>query len=178
MKIDSKFVFKTALTLTIIASTGALLISSVNLLTAPIIAQNASAKEQRGLAEVFGDSMQYDPEEKVELENEHYLLSYYPITNIGGEGRVYKTKGTNAYGEISLLVGLTATYSLYNIYVLSNEQSFGTMLEENYISPLEEAGDKDDALDKVSCGATYGAKLIRDMVNEAKAHYEKEDLHD
>ena len=39
---------------------------------------------------------------------------------------------------------------------------------ENYIDPLNKNPKDPKRLDDVSCGATYGAKLVRDMVTEAK----------
>ena len=48
--------------------------------------------------------------------------------------------------------------------MITNEQSFATTLNKNYITKVQE-GTRE--LDDVSCGATYGAKLVRDLINEA-----------
>jgi len=70
------------------------------------------------------------------------------------------------YGKISLIAGFdVATHNFMSLYLVSNEQTYASTLVDNYVTPLN-SGDRD--LEDVSCGATYGAKLIRDMVNEAK----------
>ena len=81
--------------------------------------------------------------------------------------KAYKTEGYNAYGKVSLLVGFTDTedgYVFAGLSVVSNEQSYASTLTAQYLEPLNE-GTRD--LDDVSCGATYGAKLVRDMIKEA-----------
>ena len=50
-------------------------------------------------------------------------------------------------------------------YTIVNEQTYASTLVDNYLVPLNN-GSRD--LDDVTCGATYGAKLVRDMVNEAQ----------
>ena len=47
---------------------------------------------------------------------------------------------------------------------MSPMYSVGDMM---WVNPLVKEGKTIDEVD-VSCGATYGAKLVRDMVNEAK----------
>ena len=75
------------------------------------------------------------------------------------------------YGKISLLVGFrlsekegTQSYAFVGLYEIVDEQTYSSTLQENYINPLN-GGNRD--LDDVSCGATYAATLVRDMVNEA-----------
>ena len=48
-----------------------------------------------------------------------------------------------------------------------NEQSFASTLKKGYIDLIKDGKQTVDDV-SVSCGATYGAKLVRDMVNEAK----------
>lgn len=170
MKIDWLKSIKIAAILGSIAGISAVLVSLANVVTEPLIAANKAKKEKDGLQKVFGVEATYY--EKEEIKDTKFLLAYYPVeSKTLGEGRVYSTSGNNAYGTVSLLVGITSGYSLYNIVVMENTESYALTLNENYIVPLQEGTDKDSMLDQVKCGATYGAKLIRDMVNAAKDHY-------
>ena len=173
MKIDWKSSFKIAGILTAIASVGAISIALTNVLTEPIIKENRALREQNGLKKVFGENAQFG--EKVELKESDYpyLQSFYSVTLSDSTGRVYSTKGTNSYGDVALLVGLNADYTIYNIVVMENTESYATTLNEGYLIPLIKSNDKETALDSVKCGATYGAKLVRDMVNQAKDHYKE-----
>ncbi|MCR5078844.1 MAG: hypothetical protein K6B65_02860 [Bacilli bacterium] len=171
MKIEWKKSFKIAAILCAIAGVSAVLVSLANVVTEPIIATNKATKEKNGLQKVFGSDATYG--EKKELSDTKYLLAYYPVTSSLGESRVYSTSGNNAYGTVSLLVGITSGYSLYNLVVMENTESYATTLNENYIVTLINSDKKDEALNEVKCGATYGAKLIRDMVNAAKDHYKE-----
>ena len=69
------------------------------------------------------------------------------------------------YGKITMLVGISTTYEIGHIYMVTNEQTYATTLVDNYIDPYNE--DSHD-LDDVSCGATYGATLIKDMAKQAQ----------
>ena len=71
------------------------------------------------------------------------------------------------YGKISLLVGFDRYKVFKGTYTLVNEQTYASTLVDNYLVPLN-GGDKE--LDDVTCGATYGAKLVRDMVKEAQEY--------
>ena len=150
-----------------------LAIAGGNLLTRERIARNKAEKETAGLKKTFrGDAYQFS--EAVTL-NEGRLSKYWTVTEYGLEaGRVYSASGTNAYGDIALLIGLDVEATLYGVVVFTNTESYGQTLEENYLEPLIDAEDKESAKDAVVCGATYGAKLCRDLINEAKAHYAKE----
>ena len=69
------------------------------------------------------------------------------------------------YGKISLIAGFDAiSHNFKSIYLIKNEQTYASTLVENYVNPLN---NEEKKLDEVNCGATYGAKLIRDMVNDA-----------
>ena len=169
MKEHVKPVLKTASVLTIIASCGALLIAGANMLTKPIIERNNAIKEANGLQQVFGQDAIFG--EPKNIENAANLSKFYPVEYSGGEGRVYKASGRNGYGEIDMLIGLKSDYSLYNFYVLYNGQSYAGTLQENYLVPLANASDKDAAYNNVSCGATFGAKLVKKLVDASKEHY-------
>jgi hypothetical protein len=169
MKEHVKPVIKTAFVLTIIAASGALLIAGANMLTSPIIARNEAKKEADALQKVFGDDAIFA--EPKNIENSANLFRFYDASYSGGEGRVYKASGRNGYGEIDMLIGLKNDCSLYNFFVLNNGQSYGTTLQENYLTPIRLADDKDTAYNNVSCGATFGAKLVKQLIDASKEHY-------
>ena len=168
---NKKHYIVTAITLGLIAASSAGLIGLANLITRDRIAQNEIDKVNAGIKEIFGDNASIF-EEKTQKEagfagDYKYLSSYY-IVNNGDDaaGIAFRTNGSNMYGKISLLIGYSgATHNLMGFTVVVNEQTYATTLEENYIVPVNE-GKRD--YEDVSCGATYGAKLIRDMVNEAE----------
>ena len=163
----------TAVTLGLIAATSAGLIGVANLITRDKIAKNEYDKTMSGISAIF---------EGAEIEKE-YAVNDFKYTNYvyelsedtsGNDRYIFKTTGSNSYGKISLLVGIKETlvkdediqeFVFTNLYVITNEQSFATTLVDNYIDPLN-SGDRD--IDDVSCSATYGAKLVRDMINDAK----------
>ncbi len=82
--------------------------------------------------------------------------------------QVDQTSGKNAYGAISMLVGVEDG-NLGQFILLEDTQTFASTLEDNYVS-VYNAGEREYS--DVSCGATYGAKLIRDMASEALEDYE------
>lgn len=176
MKINWLKSFKIAAILCSFAAIGGVSVALVNVFTEPMIAANKAEKEAKGLKKVFGESSLIDTKEgKVEINDPDYkYLSCYWEVDHGSTGRIYSVSGTNSYGSVSLLVGLTPSYSLYNVVVMENTESYATTLTDNYLNPLIGSTDKDEKLDSVKCGATYGAKLVRDMVNQAKEHYGKE----
>ena len=175
MKIDWKNTFKIAGILTAIASGGALLISLTNVLTGPIIETNRIEREKKGLSKVYGEDATFGEKKELKDDKYGYLLAYYPVIKGEENCRIYSTSGTNAYGTVSLLIGINSDFSLYNLAVMENTESYASVLNENYLTPLIKASDKEEAFEaaSVKCGATYGAKLVRDMVNQAKDHFKE-----
>lgn len=171
MKLDWKNGIKITLVLTAIASSAALLICGANAITAETIASNKIKKEKEGLAKVFGEGAIFG--EAVSIDNDSHLTKYWPVAIGFEEARVYAASGSNSYGDISLLIGIYSDYSLGEMAILENTESYGALLEEKYIDAYKTAEDKEGALDSVKCGATYGATLIRNMVKEAVEHYKE-----
>ena len=160
---DKKHYVITSITLGLIAAASGALIGLTNLITKDRIAQNEKNKINAGISEIFGNSA------VISSENE---VSGYKYTNylyhVGESSLAFRTEGSNSYGKVSLLVGFNFVeeeYKFAGLYVVVNEQTYASTLVANYLDPVNE-GSRD--LDDVSCGATYGAKLVRDMVNEAK----------
>ena len=169
---DVPTILKTTLTLTVIASVAALLIAGADLLTRDRIAANTLEKEMSILHEYFGEP-EYDGK-SFDIEGDDYLSKYY-VVRLGNDelSYVYRADGRNGFGEISLLAGIKEDAIIYSVRVIENGQSYGSTLEDNYLKPLYESNDKEDALNHVECSATSGAKLVRKLVLAAKEHYQK-----
>ena len=154
----------TSITLGLIAASSGALIGLTNLITKDRIAQNEQNKINAGICEIFGKNATISSES--EKTGYKYVTYLY---NVNEDGLAFKTEGSNTYGKISLLVGFNqnseSEYVFAGLYVVNNEQTYASTLTKNYLDPVND-GSRD--LDDVSCGATYGAKLVRDMVNEAK----------
>ncbi|MBE6135512.1 MAG: hypothetical protein E7179_05900 [Erysipelotrichaceae bacterium] len=169
MKIEWGKAFKTGIFLACIAGAAALILSGVNVVTSKKIEENRVQKEAKGLRRVFGEAA-YG--EAIPVENNKNISKYWNVNlGEGKEGRVYSVSGTNSYGSVSLLVGIYGDYSLGNIFVLENTESYATTLQDGYLTPYIQAEDKETVIDNVRCGATYGAKLCRDLILTARSHY-------
>lgn len=179
---------KIALVLFVICLICAAGISGMYMLTNPIIEANNNKKELETVQSIF-DS--YD-QSKSETITEGFSSSYISKKIIARDqnnndlGTIYTVAGKNDYGNISLMVAIKGE-SIYRIEFLENGQSFGanvnSFLKTNFPSSKEnviEGGfvtesetfegelnfSNIDSID-VSCGATYGAKLIMELVNAA-----------
>ena len=157
----------TALILGCIAMAGGALIGATNLITKDRIAQNEKQKIKDGIIALFGEDIVTNEETNI-VGNDKYLDWYCIIndTNNSLKGYAFKTTGSNMYGKISMLVGITASYDIGHIVLITNEQSYATTVVDAYVTPYNN-GERN--LDDVVCGASYGATLIKDMANEAKS---------
>ena len=172
---NKKHYIITSLTLGIIAASSAVLIGVTNLVTHNQIKKNEENKINAGISEIFGKNASILT--KSEIKGYEYTNYSYEVKSDDDSLKLaLRTTGSNMYGKISLIVGFKAKdsseeYNFVGLYIVTNEQTYASTLVENYIEPLNE--DKRD-LDDISCGATYGARLVRDMVNEAKEAANKE----
>ena len=159
----------TAITLGIIAAASAGLVAGANLLTRDKIKQNEVEKISKGMSNIFGKSQLKFTEKSptdAGLSGYKYVDTLYTVKDNEDAlvGYALKTSGSNMYGKITLIVGVNKTdFSFIKLSVVVNEQTYASTLVDNYINPLNDGGNIDD----VSCGATYGAKLVREMVTEA-----------
>jgi len=161
----------TSVTLGLIAASSALLIAASNRLTAQRIADNEQANINKGIAAIYGESAVVSSENDVENEDYKYVNHAYTVTaNNDLVGYAYRTTGSNMYGKISLIVGFNLKEEFVSLYLVTDEQTYASTLEENYIAKVVDGSRN---VEDVSCGATYGAKLVRDMVNEA-SNFNKE----
>ena len=164
--LKAKHYILTSLTLGLIAAGSALLIGGSNMLTRDKIAQNEIDNVNKGIANIFGESAKISDESEIVSEDYSYVKYVYEVSSSDkNAGYAFRTTGSNMYGKISLLVGFSLESDFLSLSIITNEQTYAQTLVENYIEPLNKS-ERD--LDDVSCGATYGAKLVRDMVNEAK----------
>jgi len=164
MDSQKKHYLITALTLGIITAASAAIIGLTNMVTRDQIARNEENKINAGIVEIFGENAKKSGDQH-NLENYKYVQYYYDVTN-GTEqiGYAFRTSGSNMYGKISLMVGFYyATEAFKALSIVTNEQTYATTLVENYINPVNEGT---RVVEDVSCGATYGARLVRDMIDE------------
>ena len=155
----------TAITLGTIAMCGGLLIGATNLITKERIAQNEKNKINNGIKDIFGNSASVNKEETIDSDFQYVTKRYLVNENDLLTGYAFQTTGSNMYGKISLIIGFTADECIFKgLSIIVNEQTYATTLVENYINPLN-ANERD--YEDVSCGATYGASLVRDMIDEA-----------
>ncbi len=165
----------TAVTLGLIAAGGALLIAGTNMLTRGTIESNKIKTINKGLSTIYDvkslktDSAKIQEDKKADDVIEGYVINEYYVVKDETDtplGYAFKTEGSNSYGKISLIVGFNADYIYKGVAVVLNEQSFASTLNKKYLNPLVKEGKTIDEVD-VSCGATYGAKLVRSMVTSA-----------
>ena len=169
-----------------IALVCALLIALVNMLTSNTIAANNAKKELETIQAIFAD---YDEEKSEVLSANNPLIEKkIKASNSKGEvlGYLYTVSGKNAYGSISLMVAIVDD-SVYQVEFLENNQSFASTvysyLKTTYPSSSDTAvhvgaykttdvsigsltKENVENVD-VSCGATYGATLIKNLVLSA-----------
>ena len=165
MSNTKKYIF-TSITLGSIAAVSALLIGLTNLVTYNKIKENDANKIKNGLLEIYKDASFSEPI-TIEDSQYKYLQSYYVASkNETQIGYIFQTSGRNDYGTITMLVGISNDYTINRYYLITNEQSFATDLEENYVNQFN---DGQREYDDVTCGATRGAELVLKMASQASS---------
>ena len=171
---------KVSLTLATIASGSALLIGLMNLATVGAIAANKENKIKNGISKFYPEQYYYQyfemKEDSEELEDGKLLyptINSVYIVDVPREegykrGYVYSTSAKNSYGQVDLLISIKEA-KIDEIYVVKNTESYGQTLEDNYINKYNK-GYLDDLAD-VKCGATYGAKIVKEQCDDAMRHY-------
>ena len=161
---DKKKYIITAITLGAIAACSGALIGVTNLVTKDRIAQNEKNKINAGIVEIFGENASIWTSS--EIKNHKYVKEGYDVGINGyASAFAYKTTGSNAYGKISMIVGFDHSCQFVGVYMISDEQTYASTLEDNYITSINGGGSIDD----VKCGATYGATLVKEMINDAQS---------
>ncbi len=157
----------TSITLGAIAASSAVLIGLANMVTKDQIVKNEQAKVLKGITQIFGEGTEISTEREASYGK--YVKYQYDVTG----GHAFRTTGSNMYGKISLLVGFTGSngnYKYAGVYMVTDEQTYASTLEDNYIPKINDTEDYESV--DVHCGATYGATLVHDMIKEAKDYIE------
>ena len=158
----------TSLTLGAIAAASGLLIGAANLITRDQIKKNEAKKFDSGITAIFGENTKASEFNKNVLNLEYIDSSYIIHQGEQPIGWAVRATGSNMYGKISLIAGFEYEGKAFKgIYVVTNEQTYASTLVDNYINPLNHG---DVNLDDVSCGATYGAKLVRSLITAAQGY--------
>ena len=168
---NAKKYILTSIILGSIAAISAGLIATTNLITKNKIEQNRIDKFNTGVKNIFENSEKVEEKESFSKPEYTYVIKSYDVKDKNDAliGYVFETEGANNYGKISLLVGLDATNGNFvSLYLTKNEQSYAVALEDNYVNKVI-SGKKDyEDVKPNEIGATRGAELVRDMINEAK----------
>ncbi len=140
-------------------------------------------------------SKDYETDEIIDLNLASEVVDVVRVNNSNGDlkGYVFTVSGKNAYGIISLMVAISKDTNgnnvVHQVEFLENGQSFASTVDEHVRSSYHtsdknalvldpySSGDKvvigdltEDQIpndDQVQCGATYGAKLVRSLVEAA-----------
>lgn len=168
LKFDKKFI-TIGLILGGMSAVAAGILGGVNLLTKKTIEANNKKAQETALKKVFSDATSYSDPKEVSSDTYNYVLTEYEAYKEDNSllGNIYYTSGKNAYGSISLMVGVREN-RIANFVVVTNTQSYATTLEENYIGKFL-ADPTNTNLDDIDthCGATYGATLLKAMCDQA-----------
>ncbi len=153
-----------------------LLIAGAELITRPAIEANRAKKQRDGLAKVF-PSAQIGEGVDISSEGQPKLQKYWTVTlSDGEEARIYSASDRNAYGDVSLLIGIygpSKGYALGNVVTLLNTESYGNVIQEKYLDAYNASEEKEGAVLEVRVGATFGAKMCRDMILSSQTHYKE-----
>lgn len=182
--------FRISVILGSIALVCAIILAALNMLTAPIIAQNAEKKETETIQAIYKNYDSEKSENVTNTVNNSSITKKIIAKDSDGVviGTLYIVTGKNAYGVITLMVAIAPNNSVHQVEFLENGQSFAgtvnTHVKSNYGSSKEEVyelnpysskksveigdltKDQVNAID-VKCGATFGATLVKELVNIA-----------
>ena len=165
---NTKKYILTGVTLGSIAAVAAGLIAVTNLITEKKIKQNEIDAVNKGINEIFDSGVVTSEKEISGYDYVNYCYEVsYKKGNDEKHGYAFRCEGSNMYGKIALIAGFDDLNNFISMSLVKNEQTYASTLVDKYVKPVN-ANEKNYETD-VSCGATYGAKLVRDMINDAKA---------
>ena len=165
---------KVSITLGSIAAGAALIIGLANFVTANRIEANKLSKEKAALKEIYNVDntdiyQELTKDDGVDYSSFNYISKIYKDTSVSTTF-IYVTSGKNSYGAISMLVGVSKD-GPSNIVLTEDTETYKDTLEESYVANYNKSEEKLVAYADVTCGATYGAKLIKAMIDEAIIDY-------
>lgn len=160
---------KFPMVLGLISASSALIIGGTFALTYKYIRQNADAEYLKGLKKIYPGA--YFTNLNRDFPGDSYLKKTWTAT-IGDEleGYAYYADGKNQYGNIGLIIGIEPEESapIRGFYVVDNNQTVGPDFDE-WLKKNKFSGDPDDF--EFKTGATYGSKLVRDLMKAAQDDY-------
>ena len=134
MKIEGKFIFKVAGTLTVISLVVALLLGLTNMLTADKIAAINKQKTEEALAKVVSSAdcefpeVTDVPQEVIDAANEQggKLTNVYEIL-VGGEnaGYAFQVTASGSQGNIVMIVGVDADLTVTGVSIVKASETAG-----------------------------------------------------
>ncbi len=162
------------------------LLAGVNLVTAPIIAEEAAKKANAGYLEIFPEAkafekMSFDTEEekKALLDNglslstvDYYVNAYSDESKSKEIGKVFHGSTAGRDADLEILVGFTmdnGTPALKKITMLKCSDSFRSTFEKNYLDPVNNGSKSYDDLQNI--GATITASAVSKIVSESSKLY-------
>lgn len=160
-----------------IAGCSALLLTALNLVTAPVIQQHLDEKQNAGYKQVFSNWAANG--EAIAIEDNpnlaEYCIAYSDTAKTQQIGFIYTTKSlaVKSYGNLKAMIGITGETDspvLGKVYMLENSLSYKGVLETGYIEKYNQ-NPSDATLNNVKCGATFGAEALQGMINAARDHY-------
>ena len=151
----------------------ALAISVVNTITSPIIVQNQIEKEAKLCRKIFVEFDEAKDQTTEGFENDK-IVKRVKAEDASDNvlGYIYTVSGKNSYGIITLLVGIDNNGNLVSVQFMENGQSFSSEtvnhVNTSYFDGmvLEDVNNVDTV-----CGATYAAKLVKELVTIAFEDY-------
>lgn len=171
-----KSYLKTGLILAAITAICGIMIALLNGVTAPIIEENNYKKEQETLSLIF-DGATF---ENLEIKENDSKINKVYLAKVNDEilGYVYLVSGKNAYGTIELMIGISDG-SVCAVEIITNTQSFSKVVNQ-YVNDLDNLDINNQNIEDldVKCGATYGAKLVKELIKVALDHYQGGYLHE
>lgn len=170
MKFDIKKILRIAFTLMLVAGiSGVLIVLLNNYVTADIIAQNEVDKENKALSEIYSDS-------EYEVIGENVSDTILKVTKATKDsnlaGYIYKVTGKNSYGSITIMLGINNGV-VTKLILTENTESFKTTVDDYVVEKYPDNQVSSSNIDDIDtkCGATYGAKLVKSLVQAALSHY-------
>ncbi len=160
-----------------IAGASALVLTSLNLLTAPIIEANNNKKIAGGYLEIYSNWAANSESNAIEGNDNlaSYCIAYSDTAKTKEIGYIYTSKSiaVSSYGSIKALVGISGEMDspvLGKVYLAEDSMSYKGPFESGYVNPYN-ANPSDETLNNVKCGATYGATALQGIINAARDHY-------
>jgi Na+-translocating ferredoxin:NAD+ oxidoreductase subunit G len=139
------------LRLAVICTVAALVLASVNMVTAPVIEANRARALQEALERLVGDAPVGERRDVPEQESEA-VRGYYPVDG-GSEGYVLELVGNGYGGDMQILAGFRPDGELFSATLMANTETPGLGKEAErpgYMEKFVGHGDDDPVPTRVS----------------------------